>query len=45
MLTSAAKPARNVAVARARPMMVRYWKCHPYEAFMGVGKSMRNLKE
>jgi hypothetical protein len=26
---SASKPDANVAVARDRPMMVRYWRCQP----------------
>ena len=26
---SARRPKENVRVERARPMMVRYWKCHP----------------
>lgn len=26
---SARDPKANVAVARVRPMMVRYWKCQP----------------
>lgn len=35
---SASEPSTNVAVAMDSPMMVRYWKCHPYEALLGVGK-------
>lgn len=31
---SAREPKRKVTVARDRPMMVRYWKCHPYESFL-----------
>lgn len=45
LVMSAAKPARKVAEARARPMIVRNWKCQPYESLMGFGKSVRNLKE
>lgn len=35
---SASEPSVNVAVAMDSPMMVRYWKCHPYETLLGVGK-------
>ena len=38
---SASSPKINVSVARRRPMMVRYWKCQPYEALMGFGKLTR----
>ena len=30
---SAIRPAVKHAVETERPMMVRYWKCHPNEAF------------
>lgn len=35
---SASEPSTNVAVAMDSPMMVRYWKCHPYDALLGGGK-------
>jgi hypothetical protein len=31
---SANEPNANVTVARKRPMMVRYWKCQPYEVLL-----------
>lgn len=31
---SANEPKRKVMVAKARPIMVRYWKCHPYASFL-----------
>ena len=34
MLRSARRPIVKVRVARDRPMMVRYCKCHPYDAFL-----------
>ena len=33
---SANEPVANVIVARASPMMVRYWKCHPYASFLQI---------
>lgn len=33
---SAKAPAMKVKVARARPIMVRYWKCQPYESLLLV---------
>lgn len=32
--TSAARPTRFVSVAMQRPMMVKYWKCHPYASLL-----------
>lgn len=34
LMRSASRPAANVAVARERPMMVKYCMCHPYEALL-----------
>lgn len=34
LIMSANDPNANVAVASVRPMMVRYWKCQPYEVFL-----------
>src|SRR5690348_8663419 len=31
---SAARPMKQVSVARERPMTVRYWKCQPYASFL-----------
>ena len=36
---SAREAKVNVIVARERPMMVRYWKCHPYESFLPLGSN------
>jgi hypothetical protein len=33
---SAKRPIEKVKVERARPMMVRNWKCHPYESFLSL---------
>ena len=38
---SAAKPQANVKYARARPMIVRKIKCHPYASLAGFGKSIK----
>lgn len=40
-VTSASRPTAKVAVARARPMMVRYCRCQPYEALTGLGLRTR----
>lgn len=42
-VTSARRPNAKEAVARVRPMMVRYCQCQPYESLIGVGKSTRYL--
>lgn len=34
---SARRPTAKVAVASERPMMVRYWRCHPYESLLCAG--------
>jgi hypothetical protein len=34
MVKSASNPTVKVAVARDRPMMVRYCICQPYESFL-----------
>lgn len=31
---SANDPNANVTVAKERPMMVKYWKCQPYEVLL-----------
>ena len=36
MLMSASDPNAKVIVARERPIMVRYWKCHPYASLLFV---------
>lgn len=35
---SASDPNAKVMVARERPIMVRYWKCHPYASLLFVGE-------
>jgi len=39
------RPIPKVAVARDRPIMVRYCICHPYESFIGFGLSTSHRKE
>lgn len=34
---SANEPNKKVTVAINSPIMVRYWKCHPYESLLGGG--------
>ena len=40
---SASKPKTKVRKAIVSPMMVRYWKCQPYESLIKDGKSKRYL--
>lgn len=42
---SARRPKAKVAVARERPMMVRYCMCQPYESLTTLGWSTRYLNE
>lgn len=34
IVISAKDPSANVIVARESPIMVRYWKCQPYESLL-----------
>jgi len=38
---SASRAVVKVVVARARPMIVRNWKCQPYDSFTGFGVTSR----
>jgi len=38
---SARRPIMKVTVARERPIMVRYWKCQPYDWLMWFGLAER----
>lgn len=34
IVMSASKPTKKVLAAKESPMMVRYWRCHPYASFL-----------
>jgi hypothetical protein len=37
---SANRPTAVVSVAMDKPMIVRYWRCHPYDSFLYRGRSV-----